>query len=158
MRRWTAAGAALAVAVAVVLAVTAVAVSGPLGGIRRADSTQGRPVEALGPGEVTVELGIDHSRFSTDRLTVRAGTVVRFVVDNDDPINHELIVGSAEVHRRHETGTEAQHPPVAGEVSVPALETAETRFRFDDPGTVRFACHLPGHVAFGMEGVVEVIP
>ncbi len=49
---------------------------------------------------------------------MRPGTVVRFVVTNDDPILHELIVGDDAVHARHATGTEAAHPPVSGEVSV----------------------------------------
>jgi uncharacterized cupredoxin-like copper-binding protein len=104
----------------------------------------------------TVELGIRHSRFSSDRIEVSAGTTVRFVVVNDDPINHELIVGPPEVHERHAGGTEAAHAPVAGEVSVPPNSTATTTYRFDEPGTVVFACHLPGHVEYGMEGVVLV--
>jgi uncharacterized cupredoxin-like copper-binding protein len=112
----------------------------------------------LGPGEVTVELGIDHSAFSRSTVQVREGTVVRFVVANDDPIRHELVVGPPEVHRRHANGTEAAHDPVPGEVTVEPLSTAETTYAFDEPGPVQFACHLPGHVAYGMVGIVEVVP
>jgi hypothetical protein len=49
----------------------------------------------LGPGTVTVEIEIRHSRFIVDDLAVRPGTDVRFVVHNRDPIRHELIVGPA---------------------------------------------------------------
>ncbi len=112
----------------------------------------------LGPGPVTVELGIHHSEFDVDRLRVVEGTEVRFVVVNGDPIRHELIVGPDDVHRRHEDGTEAEHPPRPGEVTVDPLDTAETTYAFDDPGFVEFACHLPGHLAYGMSGVVEVVP
>jgi uncharacterized cupredoxin-like copper-binding protein len=28
----------------------------------------------------------------------------------------------------------------------------------DQPGTLTFACHLPGHVAYGMVGEIEVVP
>jgi uncharacterized cupredoxin-like copper-binding protein len=85
---------------------------------------------------------------------------VTFRVANHDPIGHELIVGGPEVHARHERGNEAAHPPVAGEVSVPASTTAETTFAFasDGPPTVVFACHLPGHFAYGMHGEVRVVP
>lgn len=113
---------------------------------------------ALGPGEVTVTLDIEHSRFVPEELTVRAGTLVRFVVDNHDPIHHELVVGPADVHERHADGTERFHPPVPGEVSVRPNSTAMTVYAFDEPGTVAFACHLPGHLAYGMRGTVEVIP
>jgi uncharacterized cupredoxin-like copper-binding protein len=112
--------------------------------------------DALGPGAVTVPLGIEHSVFSTDRFVVREGTVVTFEVRNGDPINHELIVGDDAVHERHEKGTEAVHPPVPGEVSVGPGETASTFFVFDAPGTFEFACHLPGHLAYGMRGEVVV--
>jgi uncharacterized cupredoxin-like copper-binding protein len=115
------------------------------------------PAEALGPGEVTVTLDVEHSRFEPDRLRVRAGTLVRFVVRNHDPIHHELVVGPPEVHDAHERGTEAVHPPVPGEVSVGPHETRATFYRFDEPGTVDFACHLPGHVGHGMVGEVEVV-
>ena len=139
---------ALATAAATAVMVTGFAVAD-------ADEDSGR---ALGPGLVTVELDIEHSRFSADHLVVREGTQVRFVVRNSDPINHELIVGDDQVHRRHASGTEREHPPVPGEVSVGAHDVATTVFTFDEVGDVVFACHLPGHVAFGMEGVVEVVP
>lgn len=112
---------------------------------------------ALGPGRATIELGIEHSAFSTDRIVVQAGTTLTFVIDNGDPIGHELIVGPPEVHARHELGTEAAHPPVPGEVTVPALAEATTAYAFDEPGTFEFACHLPGHVAYGMVGEIVVV-
>jgi uncharacterized cupredoxin-like copper-binding protein len=112
--------------------------------------------EPLGPGRVTVTLDIEHSRFSEERILVRTGTEVRFVVSNRDPINHELLVGPQEVHDVHEAGNHAQHPPVPGEVSVGPNAEADTTYRFDDAGEVAFACHLPGHFAYGMHGVVEV--
>jgi uncharacterized cupredoxin-like copper-binding protein len=117
----------------------------------------GSDADPLGPGRDSVVVGIEHSRFSTDRIVVERGTSLTFVVDNSDPIGHELIVGPPEVHRRHADGTEASHPPVPGEVTAPALETVQTTYTFDEPGTVTFACHLPGHVAFGMKGEVVVL-
>jgi uncharacterized cupredoxin-like copper-binding protein len=121
------------------------------------DRDDPRPGAVLGPGTVTVTLDIEHSRFLPDRLSVRPGTEVRFVVDNGDPINHELILGDERVHRIHELGNHAAHPPVPGEVSVGAGATGETTFSFGSPGDVEFACHLPGHYAFGMRGVVRVV-
>ena len=129
---------------------------GGLGTVAAAGSPRSEGDELLGPGRATTTIDIEHSRFSTDRIVVAAGTLVTFVVDNDDPIAHELIVGPPEVHRRHATGTEAAHPPVPGEVTVPALQEATTTYTFAEPGTFTFACHLPGHVAYGMVGEVVV--
>jgi uncharacterized cupredoxin-like copper-binding protein len=113
--------------------------------------------DALGPGTVTVEVQLHHSRFRPARLQVVEGTTVRFVVRNRDPIDHELIVGPPDVHRRHERGTEPYHPPKPGEVSVAAGSTAETTYQFSEPGTVEMACHLPRHLAYGMRGEIEVV-
>ena len=67
-------------------------------------------------------------------------------------------MGVAEVHRRHAAGSERRHPPVPGEVSIAPGDTAMTFYEFNEPGTVVYACHLPGHEAYGMTGTIEVIP
>jgi uncharacterized cupredoxin-like copper-binding protein len=145
---------------AVVLALAALIAGSAVAGAGYAIDTEpatSAPKGVLGPGTVTVRVGIQHSRYNIERLTVRPGTTVRFVLDNNDPINHELIVGPPEVHRRHERGGEPFHPPVPGEVSVGAGGRAFTLYTFDDPGDVVFACHLPGHLAYGMSGTITVI-
>ena len=108
-----------------------------------------------GPQAQTVVLTARHSRFEPAVVHVRPGTTVRFVVRNLDPIAHELIVGSDAVQEVHERGTEAHHGTVPGEVSVPALATASTTFQVPASGVgVPFGCHLPGHWAYGMRGVL----
>jgi len=141
---------------AVLVALLGVAVLAGGNALAGTSDTAERP---LGPGEVTVTLTIRHSRFSPDHLSVRPGTAMRFIVRNMDPIGHELIVGDAEVHRRHETGTEPAHAPRPGEVTVPAQTTAETTFRFGDTNdaTVVYACHLPGHLRYGMSGEIDIV-
>lgn len=119
-----------------------------------------------GAAEVTVTLTAHHSRFTPSTVTVPAGTTVRFVVRNLDPIDHELIVGDAGVHQRHQSGREAHHHgDVSGEISVPAGETATTTWTAPASATgttgnerTAFACHLPGHLGYGMAGVVVVTP
>jgi uncharacterized cupredoxin-like copper-binding protein len=39
---------------------------------------------------------------------------------------------------------------------VAAGALATTTFTFTTPGTTEFACHVPGHYAYGMRGVVTV--
>lgn len=134
-------------------AAAAVAVLGA--GCAAAAGSAGPPGPA-GP-ETTVVLELRHSRFSPSVVRVQRGSTVRFVVRNDDPVDHELIVGPAEVHDRHRLGQEREHSgDVPGEVSVPSGGAAETTYRFDRRGTVLFACHLPGHLDYGMRGRVVV--
>lgn len=133
-----------------------VAAATAAGGYAMNSGAHADTVAALGPGLVTVDVGIHYSTFSMSTLHVHEGTLVRFLVHNDDPIHHEFIVGDASVHLRHELGTESTHPPVPGEVSVAPNDVGETFYRFDAPGRFEFACHLPGHLAYGMKGWVIV--
>ena len=102
----------------------------------------------------TIVLQIEHSKFSTSTIDVRRGEKIRFVVRNNDPIDHELIVGPMDVQLRHESGTEKVHPPRPGEVTIPLFATAETTYTVTGPAW--FGCHLPGHWTYGMQGRIKV--
>jgi uncharacterized cupredoxin-like copper-binding protein len=108
------------------------------------------------PAAQTVTLTIHYSAFDLTELSVPAGVPVTFVIVNEDPIDHEWLIGDEAFHEAHRTGTHASHDTVPTEVSVPALETVETTITFDEPGTLAYICHLPGHEAFGMVGVLTV--
>jgi len=113
---------------------------------------------AAPPPERTVDVTIHFSHFDVTSLEVSPGETVRFVVTNTDPIDHEFLVGDAEMQQLHEEGTEASHGARPGEISVPAGATVETTFTFPDrlaPGW-EFACHLPGHYAYGMHGPITM--
>jgi len=101
-------------------------------------------------------IAIRYSHFSESVIEVRAGEAVTFELRNDDPILHEWIVGPEAVHERHRTGTEPYHDEVPTEVSLPAYETRLTTITFDTPGEYTFVCHLPGHEAYGMSGLIRV--
>ena len=113
---------------------------------------------AARPTEGVVHVAIHFSRFDPDEIRVEPGQTVRFVIENTDPIDHEFILGDAEVQRVHEEGTEAHHAPRPGEVSVPAGATVETTYTFPGTGigSSIFGCHLPGHYDFGMRGIVTI--
>ena len=109
------------------------------------------------PSQRTIELTVHHSKFSLAELRVRPGETVRFVLRNTDPIPHELIVGEESVQDVHEAGTESHHADRPGEVSVAPGATAVTTYRFGSAGgRLLFGCHLPGHWAYGMKGVITV--
>ena len=102
-------------------------------------------------------IAIHFSRFQTETVTVAAGVPVTFELRNEDPIAHEWIVGDEEVHKRHRLGAEPYHDAIPTEVTIPAFETRTTVVTFDKPGEYAFVCHLPGHEAYGMRGIVRVV-
>jgi uncharacterized cupredoxin-like copper-binding protein len=120
----------------------------------------GWAVMALAGSGDKVPVDIKYSRFEPDEIRIEAGQEVTFVIYNDDPIDHEFILGDAIVQARHEQGRQRQHHgEVPGERSVPAGQEAATTYAFPaslSGRTLEFACHLPGHYAYGMHGTVRV--
>ena len=110
--------------------------------------------------ERSVVVTMRHSRFEPTAIRVDPGTRVRFVLRNADPIDHEFILGDDAVQRRHEQGRERHHHgEVPGERSVAAGQEATTTYAFPaglDGRELEFACHLPGHYAYSMRGIVRV--
>lgn len=105
---------------------------------------------------VSAPIRVHHSRFLPDALTAPTGVPVAFTLNNDDPIDHEWIVGDDAVHERHRTGTEPAHGDRPAEQTLPALGFKRTTITFEAPGVYRFICHLPGHEAYGMVGTITV--
>ena len=107
---------------------------------------------ATGTPEYTID--IRYSHFDPSELSVPVGVPVTVVLRNRDPIDHEWILGDAAVHERHRTGTEPVHAARPTEVTVPAGETRRTTIVIDSAGSLQYICHLPGHEAYGMVGVL----
>lgn len=112
--------------------------------------------ELMGPR--TVEVTIKHSRFLPSEFEFDSGETVRFLITNQDPIDHEFIIGDETVQDRHENGTEAEHGEVPGEVTIHAMESAVTTFEFSGPGVLLIGCHAPGHYDYGMRGTIHIHP
>jgi len=102
----------------------------------------------------TVTIGIHYSHYSISEVEVPAGVPVTFTIRNDDPIDHEWMVGDMAMHERHRLGTEAVHASRPDEVTIPALSTRTTTLTFPVPVTLEYMCHLPGHEQYGMVGVL----
>ena len=105
---------------------------------------------------IDVEVRLRYSKFEPAALEVPAGRPVRFVLHNEDFLDHEFMVGDDAMQKAHETGTEPSHGARPTEVDVPGLETVTTTVTFDRPGRLTYACHVPGHFRYGMVGTLTV--
>ena len=105
---------------------------------------------------IVIRIDIHYSHFSPDVVTVPAGRPITFDIVNNDPIDHEWIVGDAALHERHRTGTEPVHNARPTEISIDALHEKRTTITFAAATTLTYVCHLPGHEAYGMTGTLVV--
>jgi uncharacterized cupredoxin-like copper-binding protein len=101
----------------------------------------------------------DAMRFTPDRIEVRQGETIRFVLRNEGQLRHELVLGEPEALRRHaammQMMPDMQHsgPNMA---SLAPGERGELIWKFTRSGTVTFACLQSGHLEAGMTGAVAV--
>ena len=107
-------------------------------------------------GSQTITITIHYTAFDPAEIEVPRGVPITFVLVNEDPIDHEWLIGDAAFHDAHRIGTHASHGDVPTEVTVPALDRAQTTITFDEAGEFAFICHLPGHEAYGMVGLLTV--
>ncbi|HVC35414.1 MAG TPA: heavy metal translocating P-type ATPase [Chloroflexota bacterium] len=104
----------------------------------------------------------DQLRFVPDAVTVHVGDTVAFQITNAGALPHEFVVGDAAVQQEHEQemasgGGTAMADESAFAVDVPAGQTARLVYTFDQPGTLYYGCHVPGHYAAGMRGTITVV-
>jgi len=109
------------------------------------------PANAALPTQIGIR--IHYSHFDATKIEVPMGVPVTFTLVNDDPIDHEWLIGDASFHNRHRTGTEPVHGDRPDEVSLPPMSIKRTTLTFA-PGTYTYICHFPGHEAYGMVGVL----
>ena len=109
------------------------------------------------PPQTSITIEIHYSHFNPSAITVPVGVPVTITLVNDDPIDHEWIIGDDAVQQKHRTGTELLHPVRPTEQVIPALSTRVTTITFDQPAQWKYICHLPGHEAYGMVGVATIV-
>ncbi|TVO59716.1 cupredoxin domain-containing protein [Denitromonas halophila] len=101
----------------------------------------------------------DRLHFSPDTVTVKAGETVRFFARNTGRMKHEMVIGSmtdltshAEMMRKY-PGMEHEEPNM---ITLKPGQRGGIVWKFDTPGSVYFACLVPGHMEVGMIAKVVV--
>lgn len=112
-----------------------------------------------------VELTMEGMRFIPNKLDVKVGETITFVVTNPNDIPHELFIGDEADQMVHHAAHMAA--PSAGQATVPhmgygiylaAHGTGMVTYHFTTAGEIMLGCHLPGHWEAGMVAKVIVEP
>lgn len=125
-------------------------------------SSTGSAPDPSGEGVRTIEINaLDTLRFEPEQVSIKVGDSVRFVVTNTGATIHEFIVGDEDVQMSHEEEMGSGGSMAHDGTDMPALtlapgETMEAVVTFDEPGTLMFGCHQPGHYDGGMVGTITV--
>lgn len=101
----------------------------------------------------------DTLRYTPDKITVKRGQAVKFLVSNSGQLKHELVLGSMAELKEHNAlmqkfpGMEHDEPSM---LSLAPGQKGEINWRFTQPGKFYYGCLVPGHFEGGMIGEITV--
>ncbi len=108
----------------------------------------------------TIEVAMgDDMRFKPDRIEVRQGETVKFVVRNTGKVMHEFVIGNRKELDEHAAlmvkfpEMEHDEPYMA---HVGPGKSGEIVWTFNRAGDFHFACLIAGHYSAGMVGRIVV--
>ena len=108
----------------------------------------------------TIEVNMfDTMKFSPDKIDVKVGDTVKFIVKNSGKQMHEFVIGTKKENDEHAAlmlkfpNMEHDEPYMA---HVAPGKTGEIVWRFNKVGNFDFACLMPGHYQAGMIGAITV--
>ena len=122
------------------------------------------------------------NRYTPERLMVKKGETIRFVVRNEGTVVHEFNIGTAMMHKAHQKemtrmmergvlepgrinmanmemssgdGDAPMHQD-PNSALVPPKKSGEVIWKFGSSGELEFACNVPGHYESGMVGTITI--
>jgi Uncharacterized copper-binding protein len=119
----------------------------------------GNPKKPARIMQVTMREGDGKMLFIPDRIDVRKGEQIRFIIRNNGLLKHEFMLASVQDNDKHaelmKKYPDMEHDDPNGKSIEPGKVT-EIVWRFSKAGTFEFACLIPGHREAGMHGMVNV--
>ena len=102
---------------------------------------------------------LDTMKFSPDKIDVKVGDTVKFIVKNSGKQMHEFVIGTKKENDEHAAlmlkfpNMEHDEPYMA---HVPPGKTGQIIWKFNKAGNFDFACLIAGHYQAGMIGKIIV--
>ena len=130
------------------------------GAVKKEQTPWGIAGEAKSVTRTITEAMLDKMRFSVDKIEVKQGDTVRFILKNEGKIMHEFVIGTKQVLEEHAAlmvkfpTMEHSEPYMA---HVAPGKTGEIIWTFNKPGNFDFACLIAGHYQAGMVGKITVV-
>jgi uncharacterized cupredoxin-like copper-binding protein len=126
------------------------------------ESAYGEPGDPKKPARVvvvTMKEADGKMLFSPNKLIVSKGEQIRFKLQNEGLLDHEIVLATLEENLKHaeemKKNPEMEHDDPNAKRVAPA-QKGEIVWKFTKEGTFDFSCLIPGHRESGMFGTVIV--
>lgn len=157
----------VAVSVVAILAIGGAAIASPghapgQGHGHAAETAYGKPGDPKKPArivQVTMREADGKMLFVPDRIEVRRGEQIRFVLRNNGELDHEIVLATLAENLKHmeemKKNPDMEHDDPNAKRLKPKT-TGEIVWHFTKAGEFDFSCLIPGHRESGMHGVIIV--
>lgn len=151
--------------------ILAVALAATIGSAAAAPGAPGHSHETFSAGEpgnpkrpaqvvlVVMREGDGKMMFIPDRLEIRKGDQVRFILRNNGLLEHEFVLATTEENIKHaeemKKNPDMEHDDPNAKRVAPK-KTAELVWKFTKAGQFEYGCLIPGHREAGMTGIIVV--
>jgi uncharacterized cupredoxin-like copper-binding protein len=130
----------------------------------------------------TLKIDMTENRYSNEKVSVKTGETIRFVIRNKGELVHEFNIGTPSMHTAHQKemmmmvdhgvleadrinhdrmkmdmggGKTMEHNDPNSVLLEPG-KSGEIVWKFSNAGTFEIACNVPGHYEAGMVGSLDV--
>ena len=131
-------------------------------GHSHAEFSAGEPGNPKRPARVvlvTMREGDGKMMFIPDRVEVKRGEQIRFMLTNIGELEHEFVLATTEENLKHaeemQKNPDMEHDDPNAKRVAPKKKN-EIVWRFTKAGTFEFGCLIPGHRESGMTGTIIV--
>lgn len=101
----------------------------------------------------------DDMKFKPEKIDIKLGETIRFVIKNNGKLMHEMVIGTKPVLDKHAVMM-VKNPNMEHDelymAHVSPGKSAEIIWKFNRSGSFDFACLIAGHYQAGMVGKIEV--
>jgi uncharacterized cupredoxin-like copper-binding protein/ketosteroid isomerase-like protein len=116
------------------------------------------PIQSAQPTR-TINIEASEMSFGVDKIRVRPGEIIQFVVTNKGQLRHEFSLGTPEEQENMRAMMRQMPDMIHNTDTVVSIEPGETKtlnFAVPKDATTEFSCNIPGHSEGGMRGMIEV--
>lgn len=108
---------------------------------------------------ITMREGDGKMLFAPDRIEIKRGEQIRFVLTNSGELEHEFVLATTDENVKHaeemKKNPDMEHDDPNAKRVAPKKKS-ELLWRFTKRGTFEYGCLIPGHREAGMTGIVVV--
>ncbi len=126
------------------------------------DFSAGEPGDSKKPArvvQVTANEGDGHMMYVPERVEIRKGEQVKFVLRNNGELDHEFVLATAAENVKHademKKNPDMEHDDPNAKRLAPK-KASEIVWKFTKAGQFEFGCLMPGHREAGMIGTIVV--